>query len=150
MRVVVNDGGFPEMRALRLRRSCRRAMRQEGAPRRSVVSLTAVGEDKMRELNQRYLGRKGPTDVLAFPMGEETGEGYLLGDVVVCPPFVAAHREDYGVPPGRELELVAVHGVLHLLGYDDADPGGEEKMRSRAAEIMGIREPVRLSPPHRG
>lgn len=137
MRVLLNEGGFPEMRSRRLRRSCLKALRREGAPRRTVVSVTAVGEEEMEELNRRYLGREGPTDVLAFPMGEESEEGYLLGDVVVCPPYVAAHREDYGMEPGRELELVTVHGILHLLGYDDSDELGEEAMRRRAMEIVG-------------
>lgn len=143
MRVLLNDGGFPEMRSRRLRRSCLKALRREGAPRRTVVSVTAVGEEEMEALNGRYLGRESPTDVLAFPMGEESEEGYLLGDVVVCPPYVEAHRDDYGFERGRELELVTVHGILHLLGYDDSDAAGEEMMRRKAMEVLGKRKKSR-------
>ena len=63
----------------------------------------------------------------------------LLGDVLICPAYVRRRRRRYGVEEGRELELVAVHGVLHLLGYDDRSEEGAMLMDRRAREILGLK-----------
>src|SRR5580658_8971823 len=103
------------------------------------VSLLFVDEASMAELNERFLGEQGPTDVLAFPIEDEpeppgrspdeggTGPGgpvdemevpLLLGDVVVCPAVAARNAAERGVGLDAEVELLVVHGLLHLLGMD--------------------------------
>ncbi|MEW6554966.1 MAG: rRNA maturation RNase YbeY [Actinomycetota bacterium] len=121
-----------------LRKSCLKVMRAEGARRDTVVSVTVLDEAEMSELNRRYLSRQGPTDVLAFPLGEDSEEGYLLGDVLICPQLILARRGEYGVVKGRELDFVAAHGVLHLLGYDDGDDEGAAIMDRRLREVLGL------------
>ena len=139
MRVEIVDAvGLGERTVEGLKKVCRRALREEGARKDAVLSLALLGEDEMAAVNLRFTGREGATDVLAFPMNEESGEGYILGDVAICPDYVAAVREDYGVGNGEELAYVAVHGVLHLLGHGDGDEEGASRMEKRQREILRI------------
>jgi probable rRNA maturation factor len=100
------------------------------------LSVLLVDERTMTELHERWMGEPGPTDVLAFPMDElrpphlggnradpePGGDPGLLGDVVLCPQVAAQQAAKAGHSAQDELELLAVHGILHLLGYDHAEP----------------------------
>lgn len=90
------------------------------------VSLLFVDRTTIAELNAHHMGKDGPTDVLAFPIdlpGEtRVGEPSILGDVVLCPDVAAAQAADHGVSAAAEMELLVVHGLLHLLGHDHAEP----------------------------
>ena len=102
------------------------------------LSLLLVDEPAMTELHVRWMGEQGPTDVLAFPMdelrppqpggahvepgGSDTGGiPGLLGDVVICPQIAAAQARRARHSVAEEINLLAAHGILHLLGYDHAD-----------------------------
>jgi probable rRNA maturation factor len=102
------------------------------------LSLLLVDEPAMTELHVRWMGEEGPTDVLAFPMDElrppQPGGAHavhddadtpgipgLLGDVVICPQVAAAQVRQAGHAVADEIDLLATHGILHLLGYDHAD-----------------------------
>jgi probable rRNA maturation factor len=95
------------------------------------VSIALVDADEMKRLNRSYTGRDGLTDVLAFPMGEEE----LLGDVVICPARAMAESETRSCSPMDELLLYAVHGTLHLLGYDDQGDEADE-MYAKEDDIL--------------
>jgi probable rRNA maturation factor len=103
------------------------------------LSLLLVDEPAMTELHVRWMGEDGPTDVLAFPMDElrlpqpgtaqggqhnaDTGEiPGLLGDVVICPQVASAQAAAAGQGLADEMALLCTHGILHLLGYDHAEP----------------------------
>jgi len=109
------------------------------------LSVLLVDEPAMTELHVRWMGEDGPTDVLAFPMdelrppqpggahgdfdpSEPSGVPGLLGDVVICPQVAAvqARRARHGVR--EEIDLLCTHGILHLLGYDHADPAEHATM----------------------
>jgi probable rRNA maturation factor len=104
------------------------------------LSVLAVTSDAMAELHERWMDEPGPTDVMAFPMDELVDESRrpdapeigpaLLGDVVLCPAFAAAQARKAGHGLADELALLTVHGVLHLLGYDHAEPEQEREMFS--------------------
>ena len=111
-------------------------LQEEGAPENVELSVSLVDAERMAELNRRYLDREGPTDVLSFPMEEDCGEAYLLGDVVICPEEAERRRDIYGVSEGDEGRLVLIHGILHLLGYDDQDEQGNLRMDNRQAELL--------------
>lgn len=101
------------------------------------VSVLLCGEKKMRALNGRYRGRDYATDVLAFTQDEcETEEGRLLGDVVVCVPVARRQANQCGHSTWAELVFLVVHGLLHLLGYDDERPADREEMLARQEEIL--------------
>src|SRR6266542_5897405 len=104
------------------------------------LSVLLVDERTMTELHERWMGEPGPTDVLAFPMDElrpphlggnrdDPGpEPGLLGDVVLCPQVAAEQAGQAGHSTQDELELLCVHGILHLLGYDHAEPEEHAEM----------------------
>lgn len=107
----------------------RSTLDQEGAgPVELSVSL--VSADEMAELQVKYAGESGPTDVLSFTMDEEG----LLGDVVICPEVAAKQSPDLSA----ELRLLLVHGILHLLGYDHQEEEERNAMWKRQERYSGI------------
>ncbi|MFC4942132.1 rRNA maturation RNase YbeY [Pseudonocardia sp. GCM10023141] len=111
------------------------AMRVNPAAELSIIAVTL---DVMSELHERWMDEPGPTDVMSFPMDELAEESRrpdapemgpaLLGDIVLCPEFAKAQARTAGHTLGDELHLLTVHGVLHLLGYDHAEPEEEREM----------------------
>ena len=112
----------------------RRVLAWEGAPR-AHVSLTVLPPARMRALNRRTFGRRGLTDVIAFPLPQP--DGTLHGDVYVCPAAARAWVERSGGGPvalREEMIRLAVHGTLHVLGYDH--PAGAGRTRSRMWRVQ--------------
>jgi probable rRNA maturation factor len=109
------------------------AMVSMGLHRDCEVSISLVDEDEMSALHVRWMDEPGATDVLSFPMDEikpnsaPMGPG-MLGDIILCPAFAARQAEEAGHPLQDELELLTVHGALHLLGYDHRDEDEKEIM----------------------
>ncbi|HET9647355.1 MAG TPA: rRNA maturation RNase YbeY [Microlunatus sp.] len=104
------------------------------------LSILLVDEPTMTAYHVKYMGEDGPTDVLSFPMDElrppdddeDPPEG-LLGDVVLCPTVTARQAAEHGRTASEETEYLLVHGLLHLLGYDHADP-------AEKAEMFGLKD----------
>lgn len=99
------------------------------------LCIKAVDEDTIAQLNAQWMEKEGPTDVLAFPMDElrpglvtEEPEEGVLGDLVLCPTVAERQGEAAGHGTVAELELLTVHGILHLLGYDHAEPEEHKEM----------------------
>ncbi len=114
------------------------------------VSVRFVGLDEICELHDRFFGDPSPTDCISFPIDEEEdGDFRLLGEVVVCPRAALLYTGDEGGEPYEECSLYIVHGLLHLLGYDDSSEKDLLEMREREAQIMGrLRaEELLLQPP---
>jgi probable rRNA maturation factor len=102
------------------------------------LTLTFVDRGEIAELNLEHLGKHGPTDVLSFPMdpwGAEPGPT-LIGDVVICPAVAAEAAPDHAGTVDDELALLTVHGVLHVLGHDHAEPAETTRMRTREVELL--------------
>lgn len=132
---VANEQDDVEVSEVRLVDLARVAAEEEGIDPRGELSVLLVDEEAMASLKERWLGEPGPTDVLAFPMDELAGdeEPYILGDIVICPAFAA--REARGAI-AEEIELLLVHGFLHLLGYDHVRPQDAKTMRHRERRIL--------------
>lgn len=99
------------------------------------LCVKLVDEPTMTELNTRWMDASGPTDVLAFPMDElrpglvdEEPEEGVLGDLVLCVAVAQRQAEEAGHPAADEVDLLTVHGILHLLGYDHAEPAEHAEM----------------------
>jgi len=127
-----------------------------GVKGETEVSLLFVDEDAMAALNQQFLGKSGPTDVLSFPIEDEPGptgrspdlggsgpgvspdEGTLtlLGDVVICPAVAAANAVEHEVSLDDEVALLVVHGLLHLLGLDHEEEAEAERMEALEQELL--------------
>jgi probable rRNA maturation factor len=83
------------------------------------ISLSFVGERAIRSLNRRFMKKNRPTDVLSFPLGEKAPDGkFYLGDIVIAVPVAFRQAREKGHSLDRELRLLAIHGFLHLVGYD--------------------------------
>ncbi|HEY3144560.1 MAG TPA: rRNA maturation RNase YbeY [Acidimicrobiales bacterium] len=129
----------------------------EGVEGESELSLLFVDEAAMAELNQQFMEKSGPTDVLAFPIddsgpigrwpdagttgpdrAEPEGEDLplLLGDVVVCPSVAARQAPEHAGTFEDEVALLVVHGVLHVLGHDHAEDEEAERMQARERELL--------------
>ncbi|WP_122818103.1 rRNA maturation RNase YbeY [Nocardioides pantholopis] len=107
------------------------------------LCIKAVDEDTIAELNEQWMEKEGPTDVLAFPMDElrpglvdEEPEEGVLGDLVLCPAIAARQGEAAGHGELAELELLTTHGILHLLGYDHAEPEEHREMFGLQDELL--------------
>jgi probable rRNA maturation factor len=105
------------------------------------LNVLCVDVGAMTELNVRHMGGTGPTDVLAFPMdmpGEsQAGEPSILGDVVLCPEVAARQAPEHGATYEAEMELLLVHGILHLLGHDHAVEDERRVMFGLTDRLLG-------------
>lgn len=93
------------------------------------LDILLVDEETMADYHKRFMDLDGPTDVMSFPMDElrapasdEPAPRGILGDIVICPQFTSAQAPDNGREPAEEIEYLLVHGLLHLLGHDHAEP----------------------------
>jgi len=131
-------------------------LHEEGVRGAAELSVLFVDETSIAELNERFMEHAGPTDVLAFPIdadavwavhdplasGPDRAEPdldeipLLLGDVVVCPAVAARNAPDHAGTIDDELALLVVHGVLHVLGYDHAEPDEAASMRARELALL--------------
>ncbi len=142
---------------LRWIRLAEAVLAEEGVRGETEVSLLFVDEEAIADLNARFLGREGPTDVLAFPIDDEpvesgrspdsggSGPGFtsepedvptLLGDVVICPAVAERNAPEHAGNYDDELALLVVHGLLHILGMDHEDPDEAEAMEARERELL--------------
>ena len=122
-------------------RLARFALEREEAPEACVVSIAVVDVEEIAELNERYREVAGPTDVLSFPCDDPAAmvapdEPVTLGDIVIAPEVAEAQAREYGQSIESELNLLLVHGVLHLLGYDHIEAADAEAMEDREQAIL--------------
>lgn len=113
-----------------------------GERRSGELTLTFVDSAEIAALNEEYMGQTGPTDVLSFPLDANDATvpagPVLLGDVVICPTVAADAAAEHAGTLDDELALLTVHGVLHVLGHDHADP--DELAVMRALELAHLVE----------
>ncbi len=134
----------------------RSVLESRGVRGGAEVSLLFVDENAIAALNERFLERQGPTDVLAFPVEDDpipsgrfpdmggTGPGadpedeppLLLGDVVVCPVVAERNARERSIPYDDEIALLVVHGILHLLGMDHEAEAEAEAMEALERELL--------------
>ncbi len=120
------------------------------------LCIKLVDEQTIGELNQQWMEKEGPTDVLAFPMDElrpglvnEEPEEGVLGDLVLCPQIAdrqaaeARQKGQAGYSTTDEVELLTVHGILHLLGFDHAEPEEHKEMFGLQARLLAEWQAVR-------
>lgn len=134
------------------------ALTHEGVRGGCELSVMFVDKTTIAELNAQYMGKIGPTDVLAFPLDgidvavahgpgaitrspsmsqyDQSDSPLLLGDVVVCPSVAADQASTHAGNYDDEVALLLVHGILHVLGYDHDDEEGTATMRGRELEIL--------------
>jgi probable rRNA maturation factor len=132
---IESDFPFPEEL---LERAAHAALDHEAEPQDAELSIVLTDNEHLQELNLNYLGIDAPTDVLSFPASEtdpESGARYI-GDILISIPRAQAQADVAGHPLESEVQLLVVHGVLHLLGYDHAEPEEKGRMWKAQAEIL--------------
>lgn len=107
------------------------------------LAILFVDEQAMEELHIKWMDEPGPTDVLSFPMDElrpgtaaQPTPAGLLGDIVVCPSVAARQAVTAGHSAQEEMLLLTTHGILHLLGYDHAEPEEEKEMFALQRQLL--------------
>ena len=131
------ESEFPALHDL-LERAANTALEHQAHSSDSELSIILTDDARLHELNLNYLGVDAPTDVLSFPASEtdpETGAHYL-GDILISLPRAQAQADAAGHPLEAELQLLVVHGVLHLLGHDHAQAEEKARMWKAQAEIL--------------
>lgn len=131
-----------------LREIAELVLREEHYPKESEVTILLVSDEEMSGYNARFLERDGPTDVLAFPLEElipgvapdhnPQGPPLVIGDVLIAPSYVRRSAAELGVTYEDEMALMAVHGLLHLLGYDHEDDADAHRMEERERQILAL------------
>lgn len=129
-----------------IKKIVRQVLRAEGVPPPYETSLVFTDSEMVKNLNRDYRGIDEPTDVLAFYMLPHNGiassfvlppDGVTrLGEVIISYPQALVQAKEQGHSPQRELALLVIHGVLHLLGYDHEESGEAKKMRGREEELL--------------
>ena len=116
---------------------------QRAAPAaaRGEVSIAVVSDRRMRALNRQFRGKDVATDVLSFPATQMPGVSSFLGDIVIAAGVATRQAREAGHPVGTELKVLALHGLLHLMGYDhDTDEGKMGRTEARLRKQAGLRE----------
>ncbi len=143
MNVDVLDESGAEVDVVTLTRLARFVMRRMRLHPATELTVRLVDPPTIATLNEQWMGKEGPTDVLSFPMdeltpgreGEEAPEGYL-GDIALCPQVAAQQAPAAGHEAADEIDLLLVHGILHLLGYDHAEPEEHAEMFGLQARLL--------------
>ncbi len=126
LRVVINPEGLRvPVSAARLRGAVETVLAAQKV-KHALVSITLMTPRRMAALHEKHLGHSGPTDVITF--GFRDPAGALIGDVYICPTIAIANAKAFGVSQREELLRLAVHGTLHVLGYEH--PEGESRTKS--------------------
>jgi probable rRNA maturation factor len=139
---VNNESGIPADEA-ELVRLARYILEQLYVHPQTELSIILADVEAMEKLHIEWMDEPGPTDVLSFPMDElrpgtpqrPTPEG-LLGDIVLCPQVAIAQAEAAGHSPLDEMLLLTTHGLLHLLGFDHAEPDEEKEMFALQRDLL--------------
>jgi probable rRNA maturation factor len=130
-----------------VRRIAQVVLKAEGVAPQYEMDLVFTDSEAVRQLNRDYRGIDEPTDVLAFymlPQKEEADDSFALppdgvtrlGEIIISYPQAIEQAREQGHSPERELALLIIHGILHLLGYDHEEPEEEDEMRRREKELL--------------
>lgn len=136
--VEVNDAYAQDVDINLLQRAILNTLIQAGSAQEMDVTLLVEGDNILQQLNRQYLGRDYPTDVLSFEANDvdpETGRLHL-GDIILSFPRAQEQRVSSGNNLADELQLLVVHGTLHLLGYDHDTPESKALMWEKQAAIL--------------
>ena len=132
---VASNSPFPEDL---LKNAALAALDHEVESRDCELSIVLTDDARLQELNREYLGIDAPTDVLSFPASEtdpQTGARYI-GDILISVPRAQSQADVAGHMLESEVQLLVVHGILHLLGHDHAEPAEKARMWKAQAEIL--------------
>ena len=143
MTIEVNNETTSDLDEKELSDLCRFVLDRMRIHPQAELAVLLVDPDTMEQLHVKWMDEPGPTDVLSFPMDElrptpddEEPKPGLLGDVVLCPDVARRQAKQAGHSQQDELHLLTTHGILHLLGYDHAEPAEEKEMFDLQRQLL--------------
>ncbi|NHZ70402.1 MAG: rRNA maturation RNase YbeY [Proteobacteria bacterium] len=146
MKVAVSEPDRAEVDEPELRTFAESVLAAEHVPSGASLSISFIDRDEIADMNLRFMGAEGATDVLSFPIEDAApgsppkavpgGPPLELGDIFICADVVSDHADEYGVAYEDELFLMVVHGVLHILGWDHQTDADAEMMENREAKHL--------------
>jgi probable rRNA maturation factor len=146
--VLIEEGVEVETDPEWLQKVVEKTLQAENAPPSVEISLVITGQERIRELNRQYRGKDQPTDVLSFSMSEQKEDeepaafigppdGLLhLGEVIISYPQAVIQAQERNHSIKKEMAILTVHGVLHILGYDHEQPDKEPAMTAKEKSIL--------------
>jgi probable rRNA maturation factor len=148
--ILVDEGVEAGVEPSWLEDVAQRVLKAEKAGAKSEVGIVVTGQEMVQQLNRNFRGQDEPTDVLAFSTRDEA-EGLPrfilapdglshLGEVIISYPQAQVQAEEHGHSLQKELTILLIHGLLHLLGYDHEEADAEKKMQSREKELLELIE----------
>lgn len=146
MNIAVSEAKGSRIHEAALRDFAASILSAEGVADSASLSISFVDSSEIADLNERFMGKQGPTDVLSFPIEDAApgtppsspagGPPLELGDIFICVNVVADHAESFGVAFEDELYLMVAHGVLHILGWDHQNDADARMMETREAKHL--------------
>ena len=133
-----------------VKRTLPRAIERVSSCRLTALSIALVGDATMSRLHRQFLGIDGPTDVITFELDHDARGRVTAGEVICCVPEARRQSAERSTSIDRELLLYALHGVLHLSGYDDVEPAAHRRMHlaeDRILNHIGVGAVFRDAPP---
>ncbi|MDD2702946.1 MAG: rRNA maturation RNase YbeY [Candidatus Omnitrophica bacterium] len=131
---VRNRQNILRINVLFIKRLVRYVLKEEQAAEKGEISLCVTDDPGIRRLNKAYLGKDCPTDVLSFDLSDE--KAGLYADIIVSTETACAYSRKFRTDPAYELHLYLVHGILHILGYDDRTKKERDRMHKRELQLL--------------
>jgi probable rRNA maturation factor len=147
--ILVDEGVEAGVEPAWLEDVAQRVLAAEKATAKTEVGIVVTGQEMVQQLNRNYRGQDEPTDVLAFSARDEAdGSRFILapdglshlGEVIIAYPQAAIQAEEHGHSLKKELTILLIHGLLHLLGYEHEEADAERKMQTREKELLKLIE----------
>jgi probable rRNA maturation factor len=147
--ILVDEGVEAGVEPAWLEDVAQRVLAAEKATAKTEVGIVVTGQEMVQQLNRNYRGQDEPTDVLAFSARDEAdGSRFILapdglshlGEVIISYPQAAIQAEEHGHSLKKELTILLIHGLLHLLGYEHEEADAERKMQAREKELLKLIE----------
>jgi probable rRNA maturation factor len=139
MVVIINRLRKSLISQTRIKSLLEKLSREYGKPK-AEVAVSFVGPKAIRSLNKKYRSKDKPTDVLSFPLRETGPDGkFYLGDIIICPEVARKQARQQGHSLSREIEILAIHGFLHLLGFKHFKGMEEEEAKVRPVFLKNYR-----------
>ncbi len=147
--ILVDEGVEAGVEPSWLEDVAQRVLVAEKASAKTEVGIVVTGQEMVQQLNRSYRGKDEPTDVLAFSTREEAdGPSFILapdgllhlGEVIISYPQALTQAEEHDHPLKRELSILLIHGLLHLLGYGHEESEARRKMQAREKELLKLVE----------
>jgi probable rRNA maturation factor len=132
---IINSQSDLTVSSPKVKKTCQKIL-DDHSVETGFLTIVFVDSMTMHQKNVEFLQHDYPTDVISFPL-EALSDGHLEGEILVCPRVAIKNAEKYGLTPEEETLLYAVHGTLHLVGYDDKTPAAKRTMRKMEKKYLG-------------